>query len=63
MAPWEFLLVHRDRAEHWRQPDGTWRRHALSPDGGWKAYASYDQGRALAFDRLLRATEGAPVGL
>jgi hypothetical protein len=47
MAPWEFFLVHHDRAEHWRRRDGTWRRHALSTTEDWQPHRSYDQGRAL----------------
>jgi hypothetical protein len=59
MAPWEYLLVHCDRAEFWRDDDGRWQRHEL-PEAGWKAWACFDQGRAAAFDRLVHACEGGP---
>ena len=58
MAPWEYLLVHHDRAAHWRQPDGTWQRRDL-PDGtAWTAFQCYDQGRARSFDDLVTQCEG-----
>ncbi len=60
MAPWEYLLVHHDRTEHWRQKDGTWRRHALPARAPWEAHRAFDQGRAKAFDALLRACESGP---
>ena len=28
MAPWEYLLIHHARAEHWEQPDGTFDIHS-----------------------------------
>ena len=60
MAPWEFLLVHHDRAEFWRQPDGRWKRLPLDKTGRWKPYQCYDQGRARAFDALVKQCEGGP---
>jgi hypothetical protein len=58
MAPWEFLLIHHDRAEFWRLEDDTWRRVQIGPDAEWSPYRSFDQGRAAAFDRLVRQCEG-----
>ncbi len=58
MAPWEFLIVHHDRAEFWRKPEGDWKRVPLPKEGDWTSYQCYDQGRALAFDNLLRQAEG-----
>lgn len=58
MAPWEFLLVHHDRAEHWRMPDGKWKRKPLPETAAWTSYQCYDQGRARAFDRLVNQCEG-----
>jgi hypothetical protein len=58
MAPWEFQLVHRDRAEYWRDARGSWSRHALGPEAQWTPWACYDQGRAAAFDTLVRQCEG-----
>lgn len=58
MAPWEYLLVHHDRGEQWRSDDGHWHRHALPADAAWKPWACYDQGRAKAFDALVRQCEG-----
>ena len=60
MAPWEFLLVHHDRAERWREGDGSWRRHPLGQDAAWSPYQCYDQGRAHAFDQLVTQCEGGP---
>ena len=60
MAPWEFLLVHHDRAEFWRQPGGSWQREPLPMQTNWSAYQCYDQGRARAFDRLVSQCEGGP---
>jgi uncharacterized protein len=57
MAPWEFLIVHHDRAEFWRE-DNKWKRHALPKEKKWSAYQCIDQGRARAFDDLLRLCEG-----
>jgi hypothetical protein len=57
MAPWEYLLVHCDRAEFWRQPDGAWKRHEL-PERDWRSWSCYDQGRAAAFDELVRSCAG-----
>ena len=52
MAPWEFLLVHHDRAEFWQAEDGSWKRRPLPEDAAWSAYRCCDQGRAAAFDNL-----------
>ncbi len=60
MAPWEFLLVHCDEAEHWRQADGSWKRRPLPPTSPSRAWIHLDQGRAAAFDEQVRACEGAP---
>ena len=60
MAPWEFLIVHHDRAEHWRDARGRWRRVPLPEEASWSPYQCYDQGRALAFDELVRDCEGGP---
>ncbi len=58
MAPWEFLLVHHDRAEFWRQPDGSWKRIAMPNQIQWTPHQYIDQGRAKAFDALVAACEG-----
>ncbi len=58
MAPWEFLLIHSDRAEYWRQPDDSWKRIPLPTQREWSSYQCFDQGRAQAFDRLLKQAEG-----
>ena len=58
MAPWEFLIVHHDRAEHWQNADGRWRRVPLPQEAAWSSYQSFDQGRAKAFDKLVRLCEG-----
>jgi hypothetical protein len=58
MAPWEFLIVHHDRAEFWRRPGGAWTRVPRPKDEPWTPYQCYDQGRARAFDRLLKRAEG-----
>jgi hypothetical protein len=58
MAPWEFLLVHHDRAERWRDAKGAWTRHAAPKTSAWSAYQCYDQGRAAAFDTLMKQCEG-----
>ena len=58
MAPWEFLLVHRDRAEHWPGAAGKPARHPVRADRAWSAYQCLDQGRALAFDKLVAQCEG-----
>jgi len=76
MAPWELLLVHRKRAELWpvvdkdgRQIDGQFREHPLPKDADWASYAWYDQGRALAMDRIMKQLErydqrlGSPIYL
>jgi hypothetical protein len=60
MAPWEYQLVHRDRAEQWREPGGAWTRHALPEQAAWTPWLSFDQGRAMAFDELVRQCEGGP---
>jgi len=60
MAPWEFLLVHHDRAEFWKGPKGAWKRRPLPEDAAWTPYQSYDQGRARAFDDLVKLCEGGP---
>jgi hypothetical protein len=60
MAPWELLLVHQKQAEFWPERDeqggiidGRFVEHALDEASGWRPYASYDQGRALAMDRIV----------
>jgi hypothetical protein len=58
MAPWEFLIIHHDRAEFWRDPNDDWKRIALPKDSKWTSYQCYDQGRALAFDKLVALAEG-----
>ena len=62
MAPWEFLLVHRDRAEFWREggANGAWKRHPIPEGAAWTAYQAFDQGRARAFDEFVRGCEGGP---
>jgi len=60
MAPWEYQLVHRDRAEYWRNQAGSWQRHELRATDAWTPWACYDQGRAQAFDELMRQCEGGP---
>jgi hypothetical protein len=60
MAPWEYQLVHRDRAEHWRSATGRWRRHALPENEEGLPFQRFDQGRARAFDALVRQCEGGP---
>lgn len=60
MAPWEYLLAHRDRAEHWRAADGGWQRHPLPATVRWSAWSAFDQGRAADFDALVAACEGRP---
>ncbi len=60
MAPWEFQLVHRDRAEYWRDARGSWSRRELVREAHWTPWACYDQGRAAAFDTLVRQCEGGP---
>ncbi|MFO7898112.1 MAG: hypothetical protein R6V58_03515 [Planctomycetota bacterium] len=60
MAPWEFLLVHHDRAEFWRDEDGTWTRHPVPEGAAWSPYQCLDQGRAAGFDELVRQCEGGP---
>ncbi|MBA2482097.1 MAG: hypothetical protein H0V44_15655 [Planctomycetes bacterium] len=57
MAPWEFLLVHHDRGEHWRSAEG-WTRIARASGCEWSSFQCYDQGRARAFDDLVRQCEG-----
>ena len=57
MAPWEFLIVHHDRAEFWREKN-QWRRVERSKEFAWTSYQCYDQGRARAFDDLVRLCEG-----
>jgi len=67
MAPWEFLIVHHDRAEFWRDDKGRFRRVALPAGSAWSPCACLDQGRAAAFDDLVKLCEGdddtAPVHL
>jgi hypothetical protein len=58
MAPWEYLLVHRDRAEHWREGTGIWHRVAIAPQRAWNSWDCIDQGRAAAFDDLVRQCSG-----
>ena len=59
MAPWEFLLVHHDRAEFWKDDAGRFRRRPLPAGGLWSSYQCFDQGRAAAFDELVRSCEGS----
>ena len=58
MAPWEFELVHCDRAEHWQNADLSWSRVALPETVTWSAPQCFDQGRAAAFDALVKSSEG-----
>ena len=60
MAPWEYFLVHHDRAEQWRKDDTSWQRIELPPDAAWSPYQCYDQGRAFDFDQLVKQCEGGP---
>lgn len=60
MAPWEYLLAHRDRAEHWRGANGSWVRHQLAAGAAWSAWTAFDQGRAYDFDALVASCAGAP---
>ena len=57
-APWEFLLVHRDHDEQWRDTTGAWHGEARPAGEAWRAWASIDQGRALAFDKLADMCAG-----
>lgn len=57
MAPWEYLLIHRDRASYWKE-GRYWKRKPYTMREVWRSYAAYDQGRALAFDALLTQSEG-----
>ncbi|MBA3708531.1 MAG: hypothetical protein H0W83_06905 [Planctomycetes bacterium] len=57
MAPWEFLLVHHDRAEYWPGEDG-WKRSERPLGAEWSSFQCFDQGRALGFDHLLSDCEG-----
>jgi len=64
MAPWELLLVHQKQAEFWpardeggRIVDGHFEEHALDERAAWRPYASYDQGRAMAMDRIVRLAD------
>ena len=61
MAPWEFMLVHHDRAEFWKDEHEVFKRVALPPKQAWTAYQSFDQGRAAAFDRLVESCEANPA--
>ncbi len=58
MAPWEFLLVHKEPKEHWRKDDGYWRSTQIPEAEHWQSHRYYDQGRALAFDELVEQCEG-----
>ncbi|MFW6159482.1 MAG: hypothetical protein ACOC8E_09005, partial [Planctomycetota bacterium] len=60
MAPWEFLLVHHDRAEFWRTGKGVWKRRPIPKTAAWSSYQCFDQGRAAAFDKLVEQCEGGP---
>jgi hypothetical protein len=61
MAPWEFLLVHHDRAEFWKDDHDKFKRVALPKTNAWTPYQSFDQGRAAAFDRLVERCESDPA--
>ncbi|RMD74911.1 MAG: hypothetical protein D6820_15735 [Lentisphaerae bacterium] len=62
-APWEMLLIHQDRAEHWfekgRGNDARIgiERVPLPSSEPWKSWMYYDQGRARAFDQFVTAIE------
>jgi hypothetical protein len=58
MAPWEYLIVHHDRAELWKDDKGRVRRVGLAADSAWSPYQCLDQGRAAAFDDLVKLCEG-----
>src|SRR5205823_4515900 len=45
MAPWEFMLVHHDRAEFWKDAADRFKRVALPRGREWSPYRSFDQGR------------------
>ena len=60
MAPWEFLIVHHDRAEFWKAPGGKFKRRPLPKGAKWTPYQCLDQGRAAAFDALVTQCEGGP---
>lgn len=64
MAPWEYLLVHQDRAEYWRLPDYAWVRRAIPGNAPWTPWQWIDQGRARDFDTLIeQCQEGAIIRL
>jgi hypothetical protein len=58
MAPWEFMLVHHDRAEFWYDQKEKFQRVPLPKEKEWSAYQCFDQGRAAAFDKLVASCEG-----
>ncbi len=57
MAPWEFSLVHHDRAERWRDANGVWTRTPLTENSAWSEFQCFDQGRASAFDELIKSCD------
>jgi hypothetical protein len=59
MAPWEYLILHHDRAEFWKDESGRFRRWALPATSEWSPFQCFDQGRAAAFDKLVAMCEGA----
>ncbi len=59
-APWEYQLVHLDKAEYWRQADDSWKRHPIA--SSWHAHQSIDQGRASAFDTWIKQLAGNKSG-
>lgn len=61
MAPWEYLLVHQDRAEYWRRPDYEWVRRPIPPNAPWSPWQCFDQGRARDFDTLIGQCQDGPI--
>ena len=59
MAPWELLICHKSPSEFWqiieegKYIDGTFEEHPLNDPDSWRSYAYYDQGRAMAMDRIM----------
>ena len=58
MAPWEFMLIHHDRAEYWKDAHDKFQRTPLPEKRAWSSYQCLDQGRAAAFDQLVEKCEG-----
>jgi hypothetical protein len=58
MAPWEYLLVHHDPAEHWENANGHFEAIPVAESEGWRSDQYFDQGRAAAFDDLVDMFEG-----